>query len=43
MNKLTVIHLADLIPAEAGAYRYLERLHWWDTGPICPHCNETDM
>jgi transposase-like protein len=36
-SSLSIPKLADKIPTEADAYRYLEELRWGDQ-PICPHC-----
>lgn len=32
-----VLKLAQRVPDEASAYRYLEELRWGDT-PVCGHC-----
>src|SRR5258708_4737036 len=34
---LSMIALAEKVPDEASAYRFLEQMRWPD-GPVCPHC-----
>lgn len=37
MSGFSVLKLAERIPDEASAYRYLEELRWDET-PVCAHC-----
>lgn len=37
MDQYNVLTLAERIPDEAAAYRFLESLRWADK-PVCPHC-----
>lgn len=39
MAGLTVTKIADRIPTEADAYRYVEFLRWDNDEPTCPHCD----
>ena len=41
MSSLSITKIADKIPTEADAYRYLGGLRW-DDQPICPHCGSVD-
>ncbi|MGC2190897.1 MAG: IS1595 family transposase [Candidatus Dormiibacterota bacterium] len=36
--ELTVISIAERIPTEADAYKFLEELRWGSGQPTCPHC-----
>ena len=38
---LSIPQLADKLPTEADAYRFLEDLRWGDR-PFCPHCGGVD-
>jgi len=35
--------ISDQIPTEADAYRFLENLRWRDNGPLCAHCDSTNV
>ena len=37
MENFNVLTLAERIPDEAAAYKFLEELRW-DDKPVCPHC-----
>ncbi len=37
MAGLSILKLAEQIPSEADAYRFLEDLRW-NGKPVCPHC-----
>lgn len=39
--KTTLPRLAAMLPDEAAAYEYLERLRW-NGEPVCPHCGAKD-
>ncbi|MFP4512107.1 MAG: IS1595 family transposase [Acidimicrobiales bacterium] len=40
MEKFSVLAIANRIPDEASAYRFLEELRWGkDADPTCPHCS----
>jgi len=41
-ERLTMTRRADLVPDEAAAYAYLERLRW-NGNPVCPHCSDTEV
>jgi transposase-like protein len=42
MEKMTMTRLAELIPDEASAYKFLEQSRWKGT-PMCPHCHSTEV
>ncbi|HEX2576072.1 MAG TPA: IS1595 family transposase [Aquihabitans sp.] len=42
MEKLTMTRLAELVPDEASAYRFLEDRRWKGT-PTCCHCASTNV
>ncbi len=37
MDKITVTSLANRIPDEDAAYRFMESMRWAN-GVVCPHC-----
>lgn len=37
MAEVTITKLAEQLPDDAAAYRYMERLRW-PNQPVCPHC-----
>ena len=41
MRRISLTDLADAVPTEADAYRFMENLRWGDT-PVCPHCGGTE-
>jgi len=41
MEQFNVLALAERIPDEAAAYRFLEDLRWADK-PVCPHCGSVN-
>jgi len=40
--ELTVLSIAERIPSEADAYKFLEELRWGSGQPTCPHCGCID-
>jgi transposase-like protein len=41
MEKMTMTRLAELVPDEAAAYRFLEGMRW-ENGPTCVECGHDD-
>ena len=41
--ELTVLSIAERIPTEADAYKFLEELRWPSGVPTCPHCQCIDQ
>ena len=36
--ELNILNIAERIPTEADAYKFLEELRWGGSEPSCPHC-----